>query len=80
MMAIGLAAAMAWHMFDDRQHAPRDQALTSRTAQLGNGLGILAIGAVANDVVSARFGHIQHRQTVDGDAERAKVMGQNPRA
>ena len=48
-------------------------------AQRGDDVGLLAIGARADDVAGALDRHVEHRQAVGGDAVAQQVEGMQPR-
>ena len=69
---------MARNVFDDGQDAARQQPFAHRAAECRDGLGILAMGAIADDFVCAGNRHIEHRRAIDRDSDRAEIGGYQP--
>ena len=63
-MTIHRGAPMSGHMFDHRQDAPRQHAVSRRTAQSRHGIGRRAVTAVAQECVGLRPGDIDHRRAI----------------
>jgi len=80
LVAVGEGPSMAGHVFDTGQDPARQQPLGRRSPQHGHRRRILAIGAVADDVVSAGHRHVQHRHEIDVDPDLLQVMRHQPRA
>ena len=80
LVAVGAGAAVAGYVLDDRQHAAVEEAVDRRAAELDHHRGIARIGAVADDVVGALGGHVEHRRAIDGDAEIVEFVRDQPRA
>ena len=79
-MRIEHGAAVAGNVLHHRQHAARQQPLAGGATERGDAPGLVAIGAVADDLVGAGDGNVDHRQAVDGDAESRQIVGDEPRA
>jgi hypothetical protein len=71
---------VAGDVLDDRQHAAGQQALGGGAPQGGHLFGRIAIGAIADDLVTLGIGHVQHRHAVDIDADGPQVVSDQARA
>ena len=72
-MAVGGGAAVAGNVLDDRQDAAREQPFAHRPAERGDGVGVVAVGAITDDFVRARDGNVEHGRAIDRDADVAKI-------
>src|SRR5215469_3073019 len=78
-MAVDEAATMPRNMLDHGQHAAAEQPFRGGAAELGDALGIAAIGTVADDGVGTRNPQIETGQAIDGNAERGEIGGDETR-
>ena len=61
-MAVDGGAAVAGNMLDDRQHAAGQQPSHTARPSVATTVGLVAVGAVADDGVGAGHGNVEHRQ------------------
>jgi hypothetical protein len=61
-------------MFHDRQHAAVDQAFDQGASEIDHDGAIVRQRAIADHVIGAFDGHVQHRHAVDIDAELEEIV------
>ena len=77
-MAVGSGPAVSRHMLDNGEYAPAKGALNDGPTQGDHGLGVGAVGAVANDLVCAFLRYVENGHGVDADAELMERLRRQP--
>ena len=79
-MAIDPGPPVPGNVLDDREHAALEQPLADRSGKLRDAARLGSIGPVADHRIRPGNRDVEHRKTIDRDAELFEVVGNQPRA
>jgi hypothetical protein len=77
-MAIDSRTPMARHMLDDRKYAAIEKTLDRPSTKLADEVGLSRKGTITDRLRLTVDTEIKHRRTIDGNAERFKISGNQP--
>ncbi len=79
-MAVDPGPPMSGNVLDDREHAALEQPLAHRSGKPRDATRLGSVGPVADHRIRPGNRDVEHRQTIDRNAELFEVVGNQPRA